>query len=103
MRLSCFRHGSVEHDASISRADFFFGDNHSFNETIYSAMAESNPGVDYYNGTSTGKMQKRRLAESQATNPNITNTIKEFQTRSQEAAFALSIFGDVKTGVAPKK
>jgi hypothetical protein len=96
-------HGSIEHDASISRGDFATGDNFSFNETIYRALAESNPGVDYYNGTSAGQVQKRRLAESQATNPNNTNTLKEFQIRSQESVLYLSIMGDPKTGIAPKK
>jgi hypothetical protein len=47
-------------------------------------------------------MQKR-LADSESTNPNITNTLKELNARSTESAFYLSVMGDPLTGVAPKK
>ncbi|KAJ7769966.1 hypothetical protein B0H16DRAFT_1776968, partial [Mycena metata] len=54
--------------------DFALGDNLHFNETIFSTLLNSNPGVDYYNATSAGQVQHDRLAISLATNPNITNT-----------------------------
>lgn len=100
---SICRHGTIEHDASISRGDFASGDNFHFNETLFTALAESNPGVDYYNASSAGAVQKRRLQESQASNPNITNTVKEFAIRGQESALYLSVMGDPSTGIAPKE
>jgi hypothetical protein len=48
-------------------------------------------------------VQRDRLADSIATNPNVTNTSKEFKLRSRETALYLSIFGDPLTGIAPKK
>jgi hypothetical protein len=102
-KLCYHRHGNIEHDASISRGDFFFGDNVSFNETLFTALAESNPGVDYYNASSAGAVQKRRLSESQATNPNITNSVNQFAIRSAESALYLSVMGDPMTGQAPKE
>ncbi|KAJ0133793.1 Cytochrome P450 monooxygenase aflV [Fusarium oxysporum f. sp. albedinis] len=33
------KHGVIEHDGSLSRSDIFFGDNHSFNETIWALTA----------------------------------------------------------------
>ncbi|KAK7451221.1 hypothetical protein VKT23_012559 [Stygiomarasmius scandens] len=96
-------HGHIEHDASVSRADFALGDNARFNETIFTTLANSNPGVDFYNTTSAGQVQQMRLADSQATNPNLTNTDKEFFIRSAESAFYLSVMGDPLTGVAPKE
>ncbi|KAJ7705605.1 Cloroperoxidase [Mycena rosella] len=96
-------HNLVEHDASISRGDFASGDNLHFNETLFSTLANANPGVDYYNATSAGQVQQARLAASLATNPNVTNTGKEFLIRCRESAVYLSIMGDPLTGVAPKK
>jgi len=79
------------------------GDNVHFNETIFSTLAESNPGADVYNTTSAGHVQQKRLADSEATNPNLTNTDKEFFIRSAESGFYLSVMGNPLTGVAPKK
>ncbi|KAJ7607502.1 Cloroperoxidase [Roridomyces roridus] len=96
-------HNLVEHDASISRQDWALGDNLHFNETLFSALANSNPGSDFYTPTSAGEVQKIRLDDSIARNPNVTNTNKEFKLRSRESALYLSIFGNITTGVAPKK
>ncbi|KAJ7716397.1 Cloroperoxidase [Mycena maculata] len=97
-------HNLIEHDASISRNDLAVtGDNLHFNETIFTTLAKANPGVDYYNATSAGQVQHDRLAISLATNPNITNTPKEFLLRTRESSLYLSIMGNVATGVAPKE
>jgi len=96
-------HNLIEHDASLSRGDFALGDNLHFNETIFTTLANSNPGVDYYNATSASQVQDSRLAISLATNPNITNTGKEFDVRTRESALYLSVMGNILTGVAPKK
>ncbi|KAJ7580473.1 Cloroperoxidase [Mycena floridula] len=96
-------YNSIEHDASLSRGDFALGDNLHFNETIYQTLANSNPGVDFFNATSAGQVQKQRLTESQATNPKLINTSKEFGIRTGQSALYLSIMGDPITGVAPKE
>ncbi|KAJ7496545.1 Cloroperoxidase [Mycena latifolia] len=95
-------HNLIEHDASLSRNDFGVGDNLHFNETVFSTLANSNPGVDFYNTTSAGLVQHARLADSIARNPNITNTLKEHLLRSRESSLYLSIMGNPLTGVAPK-
>ncbi|KAJ6460561.1 Cloroperoxidase [Mycena sanguinolenta] len=95
-------HGLIEHDASISRGDFAFGDNLAFNETLFTVLADANPGVDYYNVTSAGQVMHARLADSVARNPNVTSTPKELILRSGESAFYLSVMGDPLTGVAKK-
>lgn len=102
-RRQC-RHNSIEHDASVSRGDFALGDNFSFNETLYQTLANSNPGVDYYNATSAGQVQKQRLIDSAAINPNITNTHKEFTIRTRESSLYLAVMGGPNpNGTAPKK
>ncbi|KAJ6460577.1 Cloroperoxidase [Mycena sanguinolenta] len=89
-------HGLIEHDASISRGDVAFGDNLTFNETLFTVLADANPGVDYYNVTSAGQVMHARLADSVARNPNLI-------LRSGESAFYLGIMGDPLTGVAKKE
>lgn len=88
---------------SLSRSDFALGDNYHFNETIFQTLAESNPGVDYYNATSAGQVQKQRLVDQRKVNPNATNTVKEFGLRMFESSLYLSTMGDPLTGVAPKE
>lgn len=97
------RHNLLEVDASLSRNDFALGDNLHFNETTFSTLVNSNPGVDYYNATSAGHVQRARPADPPAINPNVTNTLKELDFRTGASAQYLSVMGDPLTGVAPKK
>ncbi|KAL0060925.1 hypothetical protein AAF712_012261 [Marasmius tenuissimus] len=97
-------HGNIEHDASLSRLDRDLGDHIPFNESIYTTLSTSNPGVDFYNATSAGQVQKARLKESKSTNPKLRSTIKEFQVRSRESSLYLMVMsGNETLGVAPKK
>ncbi|KAF7341350.1 hypothetical protein MVEN_01871500 [Mycena venus] len=96
-------HGLIEHDASLSRLDAALGDSLHFNEQQFSTLANSNPGVDYYNTTSAGHVQRDLLAQSIRLNPTQTNSPKEFKIRTRESAFYLSVLGDPLTGIAPKK
>ncbi|KAJ7607515.1 hypothetical protein FB45DRAFT_1131309, partial [Roridomyces roridus] len=93
-------HNLVEHDASISRQDWALGDNLHFNETLFSVMANINPGSALYTPETAAQVQKMRLDDLIARNPNVTNTDKEFQLRSRESALYLSIFGNTSTTVA---
>lgn len=98
------RHENIEHDASVSRSDHYFGDNHSFNATLFNqTLAQSNPGVDYYNATSAGLVQKARLEDSMARNPDVISTSKEFFIRIRESSLYLSVMGNATTGEAPKE
>ncbi|KIK53709.1 hypothetical protein GYMLUDRAFT_207262 [Collybiopsis luxurians FD-317 M1] len=96
-------HGTIEHDTSLSRNDFALGDNIHFNETVFTTLNNSNPGVDYYNTTSAGQVLVQRLEEDKIANPNLINTAKEFFVRVGESALYLSVMGNVTTGVAPKQ
>ncbi|KAK0475486.1 hypothetical protein IW261DRAFT_1567884 [Armillaria novae-zelandiae] len=100
-----FRHcnGCIEHDASLSRSDSLLGNNLHFNETIYTTLTQSNLGLDYFDATSAGKVQKKRLADDTLANPRIINTAKVFTVRTGESALYLSVMGNPVTGVVPKK
>ncbi|KAJ8081111.1 hypothetical protein PM082_017952 [Marasmius tenuissimus] len=95
-------HGVIEHDASLSREDVAIGDSLHFNETIFTTLANANPGSDVYNTTSAGQVMKARLADSLARNPNVTNTMLQAQGRSGESSLYLSTMGGI-TGSAPKE
>ncbi|KAF5339486.1 hypothetical protein D9758_015317 [Tetrapyrgos nigripes] len=99
-------HGTLEHDASLSRSDIFpdgSGDNLHFNETVFSTLANSNPGSDVYNITSAAATLDQRLALDMIEHPDLTNTIKEFFVRAIESSFYLSAMGDPIKGVAKKE
>ncbi|KAF7304530.1 HEME-HALOPEROXIDASE domain-containing protein [Mycena chlorophos] len=97
-------HNLLEHDASFSRDDYRngTGDNLHFNETIFTALANSNPGVDYYNTTSAARVMYERLQFSIATNPTLINTQRELTGRAGTGALWLAVMGNATTGVAPK-
>jgi hypothetical protein len=96
-------HDNIEHDVSLSRQDYANGDNFSFNETVFQTLLNSNPGVDYYNGTSGGQVLKERLDIDRIANPNLENSAKEFAIRIRESVLYLSVMGNVTAGTAPKK
>ncbi|KIY66833.1 Cloroperoxidase [Cylindrobasidium torrendii FP15055 ss-10] len=96
-------HGTIEHDASLSRMDEALGSNWQFNEDIFSTLANSNPGVDYYNITSAAEVQHLRLEQSLRDNNETHNTFNELTMRSGESALYLSVMGNVTAGEAPKE
>ncbi|KAJ4489878.1 Chloroperoxidase [Lentinula aciculospora] len=95
-------HGTIEHDASLSRSDDALGDNLHFNSTIFSTLSESNPKSDVYDTTSIGLVLEERLALAKKANSNLVNTVKERHTQLLEASLFLSAMGDPITGIAPK-
>jgi hypothetical protein len=104
--VTLLSHDNLEHDVSLSRGDFKngAGDNFSFNPAIFNAtLAQSNPGVDYYNGTSAGLVLKERLALDRIDNPELKNTVKEFQIRLRESELYLAVMGNITAGTAPKE
>ncbi|KAJ7574616.1 hypothetical protein C8J56DRAFT_902066 [Mycena floridula] len=99
-------HNNIEHDASISRADLFTGDNFSFNKTLYSAMVNANSGLDNYDPTSAGLVQKQRLLRTPGVagyQPHSDQHRKGIHYSHVGEIVVSSSHGDVTTGKAPKK
>ncbi|KAH8892745.1 Cloroperoxidase [Thozetella sp. PMI_491] len=89
-------HNVLEHDASLSRSDAFFGNNHVFNQTIFDQTrvywtAET---LDA-NMLANGKVA--RQIESKAFNPNYTFTSNTEQFSLGEVAAPVIAFGDMET------
>ncbi|KAF5361316.1 hypothetical protein D9758_010258 [Tetrapyrgos nigripes] len=98
-------HETFEHDISLSREDFNVdpnNDNIHFNETVFTTLANSNPGVDYYNATSAGFVQKDRQAIQNAVNPQLINNVKGFKIRTRESSLYIAVMGNITDGVATR-
>lgn len=94
-------HNVLEHDASISRSDAFFGNNHVFNQTVFDFTQQ------YWVGDTLvpknlvdGKLA--RQVESKAFNPDyrFTTTTEAFSLG--EMAAPILVLGDIAAQTAPK-
>ncbi|KAI2768199.1 hypothetical protein F4815DRAFT_498181 [Daldinia loculata] len=89
------KHGILEHDASLSRSDAFFGNNHVFNETIFNETKVYWTGeILDANMLANGKVA--RQLSSKAFNPNytFTSTVESFSLG--EVSAPIIAFGDLE-------
>ncbi|TFK21070.1 Cloroperoxidase [Coprinopsis marcescibilis] len=94
-------HGTFEGDASLTRGDDFFGDNHSFNQTLFDQFVEySNRfGGGFYNYSVAAELRFQRIQQSIATNPEFDLRGFRHFTAFGETVFAVNMFTDGrKTG-----
>ncbi|CCG82228.1 Putative uncharacterized protein [Taphrina deformans PYCC 5710] len=94
-------HNLIEHDSSLSRDDYYFGDNHSFNNGKWQEVLAFVKGGENFNITSAAKAKYHRLQEQTALNPTLTYTPLQFILSYGETSLYLSVMGDPITGVAP--
>jgi hypothetical protein len=89
-------HAVFEGDASTTRGDAFFGDNHSFNETLFEGLvAASNQfGAGFYNLTVAGEYRFQRIQQSIATNPQFSLISPRYYTAYAESVFPVAFFID---------
>ncbi|TFK21085.1 Cloroperoxidase, partial [Coprinopsis marcescibilis] len=84
-------HGTFEGDASLTRADDFFGDNHSFNQTMF---GQHRFGGGFYNISVAAELRFQRIQQSIATNPEFDLRGFRHFTSFGETAFAVNMFTD---------
>lgn len=90
----------LEHDGSLSRADLYFGDNHSFNETIYASFFSHFAGNATIDVATASQARLARLGEAEAVNP-VFNISAELTVFSMiETALYLSVLSNGTWGVA---
>ncbi|KAF8958560.1 Chloroperoxidase [Flammula alnicola] len=89
-------HAVFEGDASTTRADAFFGDNHSFNETLFDELTTfSNKfGAGFYNLTVATEFRFQRIQDSIATNPQFSFISPRYYTAYAESVFPIAFFID---------
>ncbi|KAI4906599.1 hypothetical protein J4E90_010493 [Alternaria incomplexa] len=90
-------HNVLEHDASLTRTDAAFGNNHVFNETVYNVSKQW-----WTEEVVTAKMLANskifRQLESRATNPNYTFTASTEEFSLGEVAAPIIAFGSLEEG-----
>lgn len=97
------RHNILEHDASLSRADFYFGnhDNHDFNQTVFDQTRSywKGPIIDIQDAANA---RLARVLDSKAKNPTFTlSALGEAFGYGESAAYIL-VLGDRVKGQVKK-
>ncbi|RAH55983.1 peroxidase [Aspergillus piperis CBS 112811] len=92
------RHDILEHDASLSRQDAFFGDNHDFNQTIFDETRSywTSPIIDVKQAALS---RQARVNTSMATNPNYTMSELGASFSYGETAAYIIVLGDKENGL----
>lgn len=92
-------HHVLEHDASLSRNDIYFGDNHSFNKTIWDQTATHFPNstISFANAADA---RSTRITTAASENPVFNMTATEHENSYIESALYMGVFGNTTTGNA---
>lgn len=95
------RHNVLEHDASLSRSDAYFGNNHVFNATIF-ASSTAFWTDEILTPQQIANSKIFRQVESRAFNPNYTfgDHVEPFSLGEMAAPFL--IFGDIENAKTNK-
>ena len=89
----------IEHDASLSREDAYFGNNYSFNSSIWN-QTRSFFEKDRQTGLYTAALAlANRTADSKETNPQFVYGFREFVQRYGEMSIFIQAMGGYQTGV----
>ncbi|ETS74459.1 hypothetical protein PFICI_14325 [Pestalotiopsis fici W106-1] len=93
------RHNVLEHDASISRTDAYFGNNHVFNQTVFDTSCKYWT-TEILSAQQLANSKLFRQIESRSTNPEYTFTTHTEPFSLGEMAAPLIVFGDLETALA---
>lgn len=91
----------IEHDGSLSRGDAYFGDNHSFNNTIWQTVLDYFEDSDTVSFEAAAKARYNRIKVESERNPEFTYSAKDLILSYGETALYLSALGDPITGNPP--
>lgn len=114
INLTHVQSSAITGDASSTRGDFYFGDNHSFNETLFEQVGAFHcvffcdvhnrtpqfvatskaVGGGYYNQTVATEVRWNRILDSKARNPTFDFTNPRYTTAYAEAVFPYQFFVD---------
>lgn len=89
----------LEHDASLSRNDFYFGDDHTFNRAIWRRTAAHFTSSTISFATAAAA-RSDRIAAAAAVNPQFNMTASEHTNSYFESALYMAVFGNLTTGNA---
>lgn len=95
------RHNVLEHDASISRSDAYFGNNHVFNQSVFDYTKTFWP-ADVLDANQLAMAKVGQQAISRSRNPEYTFTSTTEPFSLGELAAPILIFGDIDAGTVKK-
>ncbi|GLI75042.1 hypothetical protein PoHVEF18_003293 [Penicillium ochrochloron] len=95
------RHNIIEHDASLSREDHYFGDDQSFNPVIFDQTRSHWKGL-FIDVHEAALARKARVETSNATNPEFTLSKSALTLTYGESAVYIVTFGDRSAGTVRK-
>ncbi|TFK17911.1 aromatic peroxygenase precursor [Coprinopsis marcescibilis] len=89
-------HGTFEGDASVTRADAFFGDNFSFNQTLFDQFVDFSDrfGNGFYNYSVAAELRFHRVQQGIAENPHFSFAGFRHLTAYAEVTFPVNMFID---------
>ncbi|KAF0386964.1 Cloroperoxidase [Gigaspora margarita] len=86
------QHNKVEHDCSLTRKDFYFGDNHTIDPELVDLLLEQN--IDgKINVEALSKLHWIRLNHSKEFNPTLVYNNSQKFTSAGEVSLLLNFFG----------
>ena len=91
----------IEHDGSLSRADAYSGDDHTFNQAIFDQILQFYSGMDTATIPVASKARYQRIKNARAINPDFTYGPREIVLSYGETSLYLSVMGDPISGKAP--
>ncbi|KAI3557353.1 hypothetical protein CABS01_10796 [Colletotrichum abscissum] len=94
-------HNVLEHDASLSRTDAAFGNNHVFNQSIFDE-SRAYWTKDTLDAQQLANSKLARQVTSRAFNPNYTFTATVENFSLGEVAAPIIVFGDMTAGTVNK-
>ncbi|KAL4995242.1 Chloroperoxidase [Aspergillus recurvatus] len=94
-------HNVGEHDASLSRADAYFGNNHVFNPSVF-AQTRAYWQKPTLTAAMLANSKIARQLHSKAFNPTYTYTEQTEQTSHTETGFPILAFGDIEAGTVDR-
>ncbi|KAK4146695.1 Chloroperoxidase [Dichotomopilus funicola] len=94
-------HGVLEHDASLSRSDAYFGNTINFNQSIFDETRSYWVG-DTINIQMAANARLARFKTSMATNPDFSMSELGRNFGFGESAAYIVVIGDKETGTVPK-
>jgi len=93
----------IEHDGSLSRGDAYFGDNHSFNATIFNSFLSNFHGAATTTIPSSSAAHWARINDSLTHNPTTVYGLREFVLSSGETGLYVQTMSSPSLNAAPLK
>jgi len=86
-------HNTIEHDASMTRLDFYFGDNYDLNQGLYAGLLSASADGVVLTSDDFAAYQSRRRNDSLHNNPTFTNGAKQKLILLGEPQLFMAVFG----------